>query len=96
MENLWSKKDWDLRELLRSAENIKELFRIYWDNRQYISENRPELARFVLRVFWHRFCRVPNFRFLILANEATYGLPDSDPVRWEIKRTFLDQIRINY
>lgn len=92
----WTKKDWELRELLRSAGNIKELFHVYRQNRQHISENRPELAKFTLRVFWQKFCTVPDFRFLIWANEATYSLPDTDPVRRQIKYTFLDQIKINY
>ena len=92
----WTKKDWELRELLRSAGSIKELFHIYWQNIQYISESRPELAKFTLRVFWQKFCTTPNFVFLIWANEATYGLPDDDPVRRTIKHTFLDQIKMNY
>lgn len=94
--NPWTKEDWRIRELLRSADSIKELFRAYWENREYILKNTPELARFTLRIFWHKFCRVPDFRFLIWANEATYGLPDSDPVRQAIKHTFLGQIKINY
>lgn len=92
----WTEKDWQIREELRSAVSIQELFKIYCQNRQHILENRPELAKFTLRVFWHNFCSTPDFRYLIWANEATYGLPDSDPVRLTIKNTFLSQIKINY
>lgn len=92
----WTQEDWRIREALRIADSIDGLFRVYRENRQYILKNRPELARFTLRVFWCEFCRVPDFRFLIWGNEATYGLPDDDPVRREIKNAFLDQITINY
>jgi hypothetical protein len=94
MENKpWTEKDWRIRELLRSAESIKELFRVYWENREYILANTPELAKITLRFFLKKFCPVPDFRFLIWANEATYGLPNNDPVRFWVKNTFLDQIK---
>ncbi|KKR03136.1 MAG: hypothetical protein UT31_C0029G0013 [Parcubacteria group bacterium GW2011_GWF2_39_13b] len=92
----WKAEDWRIREALRSAEGIENLFCVYQENREYILKNRPEFAKFALRVFWQKFCRVPDFRFLIWANEATYYLPDDDPVRREIKNTFLDQIKVNY
>lgn len=92
----WTQEDWNIREELRKSNTMQELFHVYWQNRQYILENRPELAKFTLRVFWNKFCRVPDFRYLIWANEATYGLPDSDPIRSTIKHTFLNQIKINY
>lgn len=92
----WTQEDWRIREALRSAESIEKLFQVYRENRKYIIENRPELTRFTLRVFWCKFCRVPDFRLLIWANEATYCLPGNDPVRREIKNAFLDQITINY
>lgn len=85
----WTQEDWRIRETLRSADSIKNLFCAYRENRQYILKNRPELAKFTLRVFWQKFCLVPDFRILIWANEATYDLPDFDPVRQEIKDTFL-------
>ncbi len=97
MENKpWVKKDWEIRELLRSAESIKALFLVYWENRDYILKNTPELAWITLRFFLKKFCSAPDFRFLIWANEATYGLPDNDPVRSWVKNTFLGQITINY
>lgn len=97
MENKpWTKKDWEIRELLRSAESIKDLFHAYRENREYILKNTPELTKIALRFFWEKFCAVPNFNVLILANEATYGLPDSDPIRFWVRNTFLSQIRINY
>ena len=90
----WTKKDWELRELLRSAGSIEELFRVYRQNREYIAENRPELAKFTLRVFWNKLYNVRSFGRLVLAKDATDGLPANDMVWREIRLTMLDQITV--
>lgn len=92
----WTQEDWRIREALRSAGNIEDLFRIYRENRQYILESRPELVKFVLRVFWLKFCVVPNFAFLARGKDALWGLPENDPVFGTIRNIFLSQIKINY
>lgn len=92
----WTQEDWRIRETLRSAASIEGLFQVCRENRQYIIENRPELAKFALRVFWQKFCSVPKFAFLIRAKDALWGLPESDPLFGTIRNIFLDQIKINY
>lgn len=90
----WTREDWRIREALRSAGNIEDLFRIYRENQPYILKNRPELAKFALRVFWSKFCTVSNFAFLVRAKDALWGLPESDPVFETIRNIFLNQIKI--
>jgi hypothetical protein len=89
----WVKEDWDVRELLRSAKSIKELFCVYRENRELILADSI-LRRFVLRVFYHNFCR--GFVDLVRAKDEVYYLPKTDPIRWALIEAFLDQIKINY
>ena len=90
----WKKEDWRLRELLRSAGSIEDLFRVYMEHLKYITENRPELQKFALKVFWSKF--YTGFGSLTRAKDALWGLPEGNPVWSQIKNAFLDQIKINY
>lgn len=92
----WRQEDYRIREALRSANSIEQLFLAYRENQLYISTNQPELAKFALRVFWVKFCAVPNFVFLVRAKDVLFGLPENDMVFRTIRNIFLDQIKINY
>lgn len=90
---VWTEKDWRVRELLRSAKSIEELFHAYKENKEHILGNL-QLLRFVFRVFYYKF--YTGFGSLVWANQQLWGLPDSDPVRKGIGHDLVSQIGINY